>query len=80
MAKDLICDISALKTLEDRILVKDLALPKGIEVFGHHPEDIVAHIALPREEKEVKAPEQPVEGAEASAEPDKNVEEKKKEE
>ncbi len=57
LPKELIVDISVLKTLEDRVLVKDLPLPAGIEVFGHREEDIVAHIALPREEKEMKAPE-----------------------
>ncbi|MDO8524344.1 MAG: 50S ribosomal protein L25 [bacterium] len=61
LPKELIVDISVLKAVEDRVLVKDLPLPSGIEVFGHHPEDIVAHVALPREEKEMKAPE-PVEG------------------
>jgi len=62
LPKELIVDISVLKKVEDRVLVKDLALPSGIEVFGHHEEDIVAHVALPREEKEMKAPEVAVEG------------------
>lgn len=57
LPKELIVDISVLKILEDRVLVKDLPLPAGIEVFGHHSEDIVVHVSLPREEKEMKAPE-----------------------
>lgn len=78
LPKELIVDISTLKTLEDRVLVKDLQLPAGIEIFGHHEEDIVAHVALPKEEKEMKAPEQPIEGAEASteSEPEKDKAEK----
>jgi len=61
LPKELAVDISVLKIMGDRFLVKDLSLPKGIEVFGHYPEDIVVHVTLPREEKEMKAPE-PVEG------------------
>ncbi|MDP2362925.1 MAG: 50S ribosomal protein L25, partial [Ignavibacteria bacterium] len=78
LPKDLIVDVSVLKTLEDRVLVKDLPLPTGIEVFGHHPEDIVAHIALPKQEKEIKAPE-PAEGeVEAPAEDKKEDEKEQK--
>ncbi len=62
LPKELIVDVSILKTLEDKIIVKDLSLPLGIEVFGHHEDDIVAHVALPKEEKEMKAPEVAVEG------------------
>lgn len=62
LPKELICDISVLKTLEDRVLVKDLPLPAGIEIFGHHPEDIVAHIALPKQEK-VETPKEVPEAA-----------------
>jgi len=62
LPKELVVDISVLKTLEDRVLVKDLLLPSGIEIFGHHGDDIVAHVALPKEEKEMKAPEEAIEG------------------
>lgn len=78
LPKELIVDVSVLKTLEDRVLVKDLPLPVGIEVFGHHNEDIVAHVALPREEKEMKAPEAVIEG-EAGAEAPVEKEEEKEE-
>ncbi|MFH0739680.1 MAG: 50S ribosomal protein L25 [bacterium] len=77
LPKEIIIDISVLKTLEDRVLVKDLTLPSAIEVVGHHPDDIVAHVALPREEKEMKAPE--VEGGEDGTSVE-NLEEKKDEE
>jgi len=77
LPKDLIVDISVLKTLEDKVLVKDLPLPKGIEVFGHRDDDIVAHITLPREEKEMKAPE-PAEG-EIAPETEVPADEKKEE-
>ncbi len=81
LPRELIVDISVLKTLEDRVLVKDLVLPIGIEVFGHSGEDIVAHIALPKAEKEIKTPEITTEGGEATSTEDlgekKEKEEKK---
>lgn len=55
--KEILVDISILKTIEDRITVKDLKLPKGLEISGHNLDDIVAHTAMPKEEEEMKAPE-----------------------
>lgn len=43
-------DISGLATLEDKILVKDVKLPKGIEVL-ENPEDMVASIGKQVEEE-----------------------------
>ncbi|MDD5739034.1 MAG: 50S ribosomal protein L25 [Candidatus Pacebacteria bacterium] len=80
LPKELIVDVSVLKTLEDRVLVKDLPLPLGIEVFGHHDEDIVVHVALPKEEKEITAPEEPVEGEGEVAIEDKDGKDEEKKE
>jgi len=71
LPKDIIIDVSVLATLEDKITVGDLKLPEGLEIAGHHIEDIIAHIALVKEEEEIKAPEivegeEGAEGAESS--------------
>jgi len=65
-------DISGLNTFDNVIAVKNLIIPKGIEIVHHDPEDIVVSVAEPREEKE----EIPVEAA--ATEP--AAEEAKKEE
>ena len=44
-------DISSLKTFEDQILAKDIPLPKGVEITIN-PEDVIALVSAPREEKE----------------------------
>lgn len=49
--KEIIVDISVLSNLEDRLTIKDLALPSTLEIIGKHPEDIVVHIVLPKKEK-----------------------------
>jgi len=73
LAKDMISELNvpldALKALNDRIAVKDLAIPAGIEVLSNL-DDVVAIVAVPEEEKaeEVAAPATPVEGAAAPAE------------
>jgi len=68
LPKEIVVDVSVLDTLHSRILVKDLNLPKNIEVAKKHPEEIVAHILEPKEEKEEKvvavAGEVKVEGGE----------------
>jgi large subunit ribosomal protein L25 len=68
-------DISGLKTLEDKILVKDLHLPLGVQVVGHHPEDLVAHIGLPKEEKTIEQPVGETEPEQAKQSPDVSKEE-----
>ena len=47
----IIVDISGLENLEDKILIKDLAIPKGVKVIAHQ-NDVVAMIAAIKEEKE----------------------------
>ncbi len=51
-------DISALAVFGDQILAKDITLPKGVEL-KISPEEVVALVAAPREEKEeeVAAPD-----------------------
>ncbi|MHB1330541.1 MAG: 50S ribosomal protein L25 [Minisyncoccota bacterium] len=44
-------DISSLTSFESQILVKDVALPSGV-TFLNNPEDVVALVSAPREEKE----------------------------
>jgi large subunit ribosomal protein L25 len=44
-------DISALKAFGDQILAKDLALPTEVEL-KIDPEEVIATVSLPREEKE----------------------------
>ncbi|OGD67870.1 hypothetical protein A3F08_00435 [Candidatus Berkelbacteria bacterium RIFCSPHIGHO2_12_FULL_36_9] len=46
-------DISVLKTFEDLIHVKDLVVPKEIEILDD-PEEIVAQVTPPRSEEELK--------------------------
>ena len=50
-------DLSSLKTFEDKILVKDLAIPANIEVL-EEPEDAVALVNPPRSEEELAAMEE----------------------
>lgn len=47
-------DISTLANFGDQILAKDLPLPNGVEL-KLNPEDVIATVAAPREEKEEEA-------------------------
>lgn len=47
-------DISSLSAFGDQILAKDLSLPTGVEL-KELPEEVVATVAAPREEKEEEA-------------------------
>jgi large subunit ribosomal protein L25 len=53
-------DISALKEIDQAIMVKDLQLPSGLEVLAS-PEDIIAKVETIREEKAPEAAELPAE-------------------
>ncbi len=68
-------DISRLKTFEDKIHVKDLTIPSGIEV-QEEPEEVVALVQPPRSEEELAELEEKVEEKVEDIE----VEEKGKEE
>lgn len=47
-------DISTLANFGDQVLAKDIKLPKGVEL-KEHPEEVVALVSAPREEKEEEA-------------------------
>lgn len=55
MPKDLphkiVVDIAPLTSFESQILAKDIKLPSGVELTGN-PEEVVALVSAPREEKE----------------------------
>lgn len=53
-------DISGLKTFEDKILIKDLALPPNIKIQAE-PEEIIASVVPPRSDEELAALEGKVE-------------------
>ena len=56
-------DLDSLKTLEDSIYVRDLAIPKGIELLTD-PATVVVNVSRPRQEKE-EVPAAPAEEAKA---------------
>jgi large subunit ribosomal protein L25 len=47
-------DISVLATFGDQILAKDIKLPAGVEL-KLNPEEVIALVSAPREEKEEEA-------------------------
>ena len=47
LPKSIVVDVSGLK-VEDAIQVKDLALPDGVKVLAHKPDDHVCHCVKPR--------------------------------
>jgi len=53
-------DISFLKTFEDKILVKDIKLPQGVEVVSPPAGEFVVLVEPPRTEEELKALEEEV--------------------
>lgn len=59
-------DLSTLKTLEDKILIKDLKIPSAVEILHHGAEDIIAQVKEPKKEQE-PAPE-PTEGEKEAGE------------
>jgi len=71
LPKDLVShidvDLSALKTFEDNIKVKDLAVPAGITITNPHPEDLVAKASRALTEEEIKAMEEAAKPADLSA-------------
>ena len=81
-------DISLLKIFTDKIQVRDLVIPAGIEVLAPPPDETVVFVEEPRSEDELKSleatPEAKVEEVkvatdEKKAEREKEKEEKKKE-
>ena len=52
LPKSLVVDISTLSEIGSQIHIKDIALPKGVEVNSHEADDVVALISAIKEEKE----------------------------
>lgn len=71
----IIVDISSLNALNDTITIKDLKIPNGVEILHHEPEDVVALVAAPKEEKEEVSVVAPTEG-EGEAAPTAEAEKK----
>lgn len=57
--KEIKVDVSKLKTFEDKILVEDLKLPKGVEIL-RNKKDIVAFVSPPEKIEEEKKPTEEV--------------------
>ena len=75
LPKEIIVNVENLKTFEDKIYIKDLKIPEGV-IFLKDSQEVVAHLAQPRDvEKELAEEEKPEEVAEG--EEDKEGEEKK---
>ncbi|MBI5765735.1 50S ribosomal protein L25 [Candidatus Falkowbacteria bacterium] len=62
-------DISSLEKFNDVIIIKDLKLPKNIEIIGHEAEDVVAMVAAPKVEVEEEKPVEPVVEGEGESQP-----------
>jgi large subunit ribosomal protein L25 len=54
---EIIVDVTPLKALGDIITVKDLNIPKGVEIVKLHPDDTIASISAARDvDKDLEAP------------------------
>ncbi len=62
LMSEIIVDISSLKEVGDVITIKDLKIPASVEILHHEPEDVVALVAAPKEEKEEAPVVTPTEG------------------
>lgn len=60
LPREIAVDISALRAFEDQIFVKDIVLPKGVEL-RIEPDQVIALVEAPRTEEELAALEQPAE-------------------
>ncbi len=62
LPREIKVDVSSLRTLEDKIQIKDLKVPQGVKIL-REPEEIVALVVLPEkmEEEERKESEKPTE-------------------
>jgi len=81
LPREIIVNINGVKTFEDKILIKDLKIPEGVTI-SKDGEEIVAHIAQPRDiEKELaeeEKPEETEEGKEEGKEGEETEEETEK--
>ncbi len=55
LAPEIEVDLSKLKTFDDQILIRDIALPKGIELTDSDPELAVAIVNPPKTDEELEA-------------------------
>jgi len=79
LPREIIVNVNGLKTFEDKILIKDLKIPEGVTILKDG-EEIVAHIAQPRDvEKELAEEEKPEETEEEGKGEGKEGEETKEE-
>lgn len=82
LVHDIEVDLGRLKTFEDKIHVRDLVIPAGIEVLSPPIDETVVLVAAPRTEEEMKAlqgaPEAPVAEVKVIAEEKKAEREEKK--
>ncbi len=53
LVKEIVVDTTVLKTFEDAIYIRDLALPAGLTLKDHHADDLVAQVEPPRSEEEL---------------------------
>lgn len=53
LVKEIIVDTGVLKTFDNAIYIRDLALPAGLTLKGHNPDDLVAQVEPPRTEEEL---------------------------
>ncbi len=75
LPREIEINLNSLETFDDKIIIKDLDVKEGVEVL-HLPEDIIAHIQMPKEEvieEEVK--EEETEETEEATEPKQPTEE-----
>ena len=81
LPREIIVNVEGLKTFEDKIFIKDLKIPEGVTI-SKDGEEIIAHIAQPRDvEKELAEEEKPEETEEEEGkEEGKEGEEETKEE
>ncbi|MCX6789297.1 MAG: 50S ribosomal protein L25 [Candidatus Gribaldobacteria bacterium] len=54
LPREIVVDITSLKTFNDRICIADLKMPEGVECLKH-PEEIVALVVPQKEEKETSS-------------------------
>lgn len=73
-------DISKLKTLEDKIFISDILLPAGVKILEREPDEIIALIEMPQEERPEEAAPIDFEKIEATAEKKKEEEEEESKE
>lgn len=74
---ELIIDLSKLKTLEDKIIVSDIKISKKVEILEKEPDEVIALIEIPKEEKEEAPSEINFESIEAIKEKKEEEEEEK---